>query len=493
MSTIGTIGSVGSGLDVESIVKALVDADVAPKNNSLNRRESELTAEFTAIGTLKSTLSALDTSLTSLSDGTAFDLMVIDTPEAVDVLQTGSPIEGQYSINVNTLAASQVLASGGFSGSSTVVGTGTLTFKIGAPTYASGSSGAYGGFTADNTKTVSVAIDASTNTVAGIRDAVNASSVGITASLVVDGDQTRLLFTADDSGAGTAITVSADDDDSNDINTSGLSQLAYNLDSGSFVGNLSEARASQDASFALNGLSLTNASNNIKGLVDGLDFTLKKVTSSAESVLVKKDSVGIEKKVQSFVDAYNAYQTSLSKLMDYKDGDGALAGDSTARRVQSAVRSATTGIVSLSGNAYTALSDIGITSDRYGQLALKSADFQSALGSNAADLQTFFSGATTSVNLTDNTDATGFADLLKATIDTYVNSSTGMLVSRENRIDLAIDDIADDRLDVVARMASLEARYTRQFTAMDTLVGQLKGTSDFLTNQMDAIKAAANR
>jgi flagellar hook-associated protein 2 len=149
--------------------------------------------------------------------------------------------------------------------------------------------------------------------------------------------------------------------------------------------------------------------------------------------------------------------------------------------------------VSLSGNAYTALSDIGITSDRYGQLALKSADFQSALGSNAADLQTFFSGATTSVNLTDNTDATGFADLLKATIDTYVNSSTGMLVSRENRIDLAIDDIADDRLDVVARMASLEARYTRQFTAMDTLVGQLKGTSDFLTNQMDAIKAAANR
>jgi flagellar hook-associated protein 2 len=42
-------------------------------------------------------------------------------------------------------------------------------------------------------------------------------------------------------------------------------------------------------------------------------------------------------------------------------------------------------------------------------------------------------------------------------------------------------------------MTELEAKYTKQFTAMDTLVGQLQSTSDFLTQQMDAIKAAANR
>ena len=68
-----------------------------------------------------------------------------------------------------------------------------------------------------------------------------------------------------------------------------------------------------------------------------------------------------------------------------------------------------------------------------------------------------------------------------------------MLIAQESRLDDALDDIAEDRLAVVARMESLEERYTKQFTAMDTLVGQLQGTSDFLTNQMDAIKAAANR
>jgi len=487
------LGTVGSGLDVEAIVQALVDADVAPKTNALDRKESGLQAELTAIGSLKSSLASLETAITGLVDGTDFDALSIDAPDAVAVLQTGAPASGQYTIDVNSLAASQVLASGGFASASTVVGTGTITIKVGAPTYTSGSSGSYTGFAEDASKTVTITIDGTNNTLSGIRDAVNASSAGVTASLVVDGSQTRLLFTADDSGAGNAISISTDDDDSNDTNAAGLSQLAYNVDSGSFTGNLSEARSSQDASFTLNGLALTNSSNNIAGLVDGLDFTLKKVTSSAETILIQKDTAGIESKVQGFVDAYNSYQTTLSSLMDYTDAAGALSGDSTARRIQSAIRSITTGVLDLPGNAFTALSDIGITSDQYGKLTLSSADFQSALGTNAADLKKFFAGATATTGLSDNTDSTGLADVLSSAIDTYINNSSGMLVAREDRIDQSIDDIADDRLDVIARMASLEERYTRQFTAMDTLVSQLQGTSDFLTNQMDAIKAAANR
>lgn len=487
------LGKVGSGLDVAAIVTALVDADVAPKNNSLDRREIKLTAELSAVGSLKSSLSALDTAIKGLSDGTDFDQLSIDAPSEVSVTQTGAPASGRYSINVSSLATSQVLASAGFSAASSVVGTGTLTLKVGSPSYSSGSSGAYSAFTADDTKTVTITIDSSNNTLSGIRDAVNASSAGVTASLVVDGSQTRLLFTANDSGAATALSISANDDDGNDTNTSGLSQLAYNMDSGSFTGNLSEARSSQDASFSLNGLALSNSSNNIAGLIDGLDFNLKKVTSGTETILIQKDTAAIEAKVKGFVDAYNAYQTNLSSLMDYTDSAGALAGDSTARRIQSAVRSATTGQLSLTGNTFSALSDMGITSDRSGQLSLNSTKFQAALSSNADDVKEFFGGATTMSSLSDNTDATGLTDNLKTIIDTYVNSSTGMLVARETRIDDSLADIADDRLDVLARMTSLEERYTKQFTAMDTLVGQLQGTSDFLTNQMDAIKAAANR
>jgi flagellar hook-associated protein 2 len=484
-----TLGTFGSGLDVEAIVKALVDADIAPKTNSLDRRETGLKAELSAVGSLKSVLSDLDKSLTGLKDGSAFDLMSIETPAAVDILQTGSPSVGQYSIEVDTIAASQVLATSGFASSSTVVGSGTFSISVGAPTYAGdATSGSYTGFTVASGKTATITLDSSNNTVSGIRDAVNAANIGVTASLVVDGSQTRLLFTADDTGAATAISINSSD--------AALSQLRHGYTDGgspAFVSNLTEARSPKDASFKLNGLSLTNASNKITGLVDGLDFTLKNTTTSAGSILIAKDTAGIEAKIQAFVDSYNSYQTTLSSLMNYQDEAGALSGDSTARRIQTAIRAQTTGVISISGNVFSSLSDMGVTSDQYGKLTLKSAGFQSALSKNADDLKEFFAGVKTTSGLTDNTDATGLADLLTASIDTYVNASTGMLISRENRIDDAIDDIADDRLDVIARMESLEERYTKQFTAMDTLVGQLQGTSDFLTNQMDAIKAAANR
>ena len=492
------LGKVGSGLDVEAIVKALVDADVAPRTNALDRREKSFQADLTAFGTLKASMDGLDKTLEGLQDGTSFELLKIDAPDEVDVRQTGSPSTGQYTMSVSSLASSQVLASPGFDAATTTIGTGTITIKIGAPTYTSGSSGSYSGFVADSAKTVSVAITSENNTVSGIRDAINASAAEVTASLVVDGTKTRLLITANDSGASTALSISVDDDDGNDLdsdasNTTGLSQLAYNLDSGTFVGNLSEARSSSDAAFTLNGLSLTNSSNSIVGLLDGVDVTLKKTTTGESSFTIEKDLSAIEAKVQDFVDAYNDYQTTLSTLTDYENSAGALAGDSTARRIQNVIRSVTTGEVGLVGNTFTALSDIGVTSDRFGKLSLSSSTFQAALSSSPADLKKFFGGSTISTNLTDNTDSTGMADLLRESIDVYINSSTGMLVSREQSLNSAIDEIADDRLDVLTRMESLEARYTRQFTAMDTLVSQLQGTSDLLSNQMDALKAAANR
>lgn len=494
-----TLGTVGSGLDVESIVRALVDAEIAPKVNSLDRKESGLQAELSAIGKLKSSLTSLDASLEALSNGSAFDQLKVTSPASVDVTQSGTPSVGRYSIEVTSLAASQVLASPSFSSPSATVGTGTLTIQVGTPSYSTGSSGAYSGFSVDASKTVAITIDSSNNTLSGIRDAVNASGAPITASLVSDGGQTRLLFSADDSGASNAVSIVVDDDDLGDTDSSGLSSLAYNLDTSgggaSFVGNLTETRSAKDAAFSLNGLSLTSSSNTITSLIDGLDFKLRQVTSSAESVVVEKDNVGVEAAVQNFVTAYNNYQTTLSALMDYQDAQGALAGDATARRIQSALRSATTGEVSITGNSYTALSQLGIEADRYGKLTLTSSEFQSALSTNAEDLKEFFAGVTTinSDVVTDPTDTQGLADVIRSTIDTYIDSSNGMLVSREDRIDTAIDDIGDDRLDVLARISSLEERYTRQFTAMDTLVSRLQGTSDFLTNQMDAIKAAANR
>ena len=41
-------------------------------------------------------------------------------------------------------------------------------------------------------------------------------------------------------------------------------------------------------------------------------------------------------------------------------------------------------------------------------------------------------------------------------------------------------------------MESLEARYLRQFNAMDALVGQLTSTGDMLKSQLDALPGYQN-
>ena len=107
-----------------------------------------------------------------------------------------------------------------------------MTIEVGSPIYTSGTSGAYSSFSADASQTVSITIDSTNNTVSGIRDAINSSAAGVTASLVVDGNQTRLLLTADTSGASTALSISVDDDDGNDSDSSNLSSLAYNTNAG---------------------------------------------------------------------------------------------------------------------------------------------------------------------------------------------------------------------------------------------------------------------
>ena len=236
--------------------------------------------ELSAVGS-ENRPSAND-SIIPLSDGSADQIEITSTSD-VSITQTGRPAISDYAVNIASLATSQVLASPGFTSSSTVVGTGTLTFEIGTPTYASGASGAYSAFSADGTKTASVVIDSSNNTLSGIRDAVNASDAGVTASLVLDGNQTRLLFTADDSGAKRFPLRQM-------MMTKAMRMVIIYLgwlQSYRRFSNLTEVRASQDAGFSLNGLSLGSSSNTIAGLVDGLDFKLNNVTTSAVTVSVK--------------------------------------------------------------------------------------------------------------------------------------------------------------------------------------------------------------
>ena len=96
----------------------------------------------------------------------------------------------------------------------------------------SGSSGNYSGFA--QSSTTDITIDSTNNTVAGIRDAINAADAGVTAAILMDGSNVRLVVTSDDTGASNAISISVSDGDAHNSDASGLSQLAYHYDGALF-------------------------------------------------------------------------------------------------------------------------------------------------------------------------------------------------------------------------------------------------------------------
>ena len=77
----------------------------------------------------------------------------------------------------------------------------------------------------------------------------------------------------------------------------------------------------------------------------------------------------------------------------------------------------------------------------------------------------------------------GVAQQLNTLIDGFL-ASDGVLTQRINDFNERIDSIAEKRTRLNERLDSLETRLRAQFLAMDTMVGQMRATSDFLTSQL---------
>ena len=66
-------------------------------------------------------------------------------------------------------------------------------------------------------------------------------------------------------------------------------------------------------------------------------------------------------------------------------------------------------------------------------------------------------------------------------------SSTGSLSSRTTLLNTELTEATAERAALEARMDKIEARYLRQFNAMDALVAELTSTGDFLETQFDML------
>ncbi|MBK8538251.1 MAG: flagellar filament capping protein FliD [Candidatus Competibacteraceae bacterium] len=134
------------------------------------------------------------------------------------------------------------------------------------------------------------------------------------------------------------------------------------------------------------------------------------------------------------------------------------------------------------------LSDAGISVQRDGTLKFDSSKLQAALDADRPGVVKLFTGteASTGVAATD-----GLADQFGNYLDSIL-SSKGPLNSRLDSLNKNIAGISDDRAALNLRLQKLQQRYSKQFNAMDALVGQLTATSTYLTTQFKAMSNSNN-
>ncbi len=77
----------------------------------------------------------------------------------------------------------------------------------------------------------------------------------------------------------------------------------------------------------------------------------------------------------------------------------------------------------------------------------------------------------------------GLASMLDSLISNFLDSD-GFIASREESINEGLENIGDERIKLVDRISSIEARLIRQFSALDALVAQFNQTSSFLAMQL---------
>ncbi len=435
-----TSAGIGSGLDVASIVSQLVAAERGPADQRISIATTRANTSISALANFRSALSSLQGAAKALLPGTggsASGLGKLTATPANTTYYTASAenkaVAGNYSVEVVSLAAASKRASDLYASSGATVGNGDVTIAVGGKSF-----------------TVNLASPA--NTLADLRDKINAASdnSGVGAAIVSDGGGARLLLTSRATGTANALTVTT-------------SLFAT-----------SESQPAADAVVKVDGFTTTSSSNAVTTAVDGLTLNLVKAEQGTSTALtVALDQKASETAVATFVNAYNNVVKFIAAQTKYDataQTAGILLGDSTVLSATQQLRNVIGGSADSAG-AYKTLSALGITTSSDGTLISDTTKFNKAVSTDFAAVQRLFSG--------EDGIATKMAALTKTLL-----ADDGQLKAKTDGLNARLKDLGKQQTAVDTRIQAYEARTRAQFTALDTLMSKLGTTSSYLTQQL---------
>lgn len=321
----------------------------------LQNQDLDVLHQKTLLGDLSSSISDLETQLTSLTSTAENHALTASSsdPTVVSVNSSTASIASNYTINsvtsIATTASERSLANYADSASTPVSSTGDLRLTVGANSY---------DFSVTN------------NSLVGVRDAINALGAGVTASILT-------------TGSGNYLSISA--------NASGQNAIQlYDDPTGGNTALLTADNPGSNAVFQLNGIPITQSQNLVNTVIPGVTFTLEATSASPVTITLSSDRSQLSSALQSFVNQYNATKAKADAQVG--PSAGLLTGSFVVRQLQSILRNiasyrSTTGTVN-------SLTDLGITFDDQGKATFDSSAITGLSDTQLSDAFKFLGDAT---------------------------------------------------------------------------------------------------
>ena len=252
-------------------------------------------------------------------------------------------------------------------------------------------------------------------------------------------------------------------------------------------------QAAQNAILNVNGLAISNATNQIDAVVPGLKLDLMEVSASAVVLSVARDVSVAKAAITNLVDAYNTFEGVIKGLTaagSKTTDEGSLKNDSEVKAIRSKMRSFLTADSTTPGNTKDNMMGIGISLGKTGTFLVDQATLSTALTNYYDDITKMFS-ANTDNQSNLGTASRGIAGDLVNQITAYL-AYDGVVKLRETSYAKATADLASDQKTLDAKMVSVETRYTKQFSTMSKIMNEMKSTQEYLETQLENLPFTSN-
>jgi len=427
--------------DFASVISRAVAIASLPMTQ-LQREQTTLNAESTALGTLnakvtavQNAISSLDTAVSQNSHSTS-----VSNGSAVSATTTADATNGTYTIQVTSLGAySTAMSQDGLN-------------VVSDPSTQTISSSSNPVYTLNG-----VTITPASNTLNDLAAAINDSGQDVQATVVNIGS------------SGTPDYRLA-------LQSTKLGAIAMQLNDGTTDLFASGTPNGSTATYKVNGVEAAASDSRTITLAPGLTVNLLGEATSTITVGPAVDN--ISNALSSFVNAYNAAVDELDKHRG--SNGGALGGQFVVSGIWDSLRSV--GQYSDgSGNAISSLTDLGLSFDKDGHLAIDTTAFSDTARANSDQLASFLGSAIGGGFLKAATDA----------MDGLENSDSGILATAANSVNAEITNVGKRIDDQQTQVDQLQANLTAQMSAADALIAGLEQQATYLNDLFDAMKTAS--